>query len=99
MNGTSDCRTWDAQLNHDPFLQIEVSRFNAFLSAEAAAAKAEDAAEVTLWAPGARGTAKRMHPLSMYDVRTTGSIGKGKGMVDPKDVIAYEARPLLWSRA
>lgn len=77
--------------------QIEVNRFNAFLSAEAAAEKAADAAEVTLWAPGAR-AAGSMHPLSMYDVRTAGSIGKGKGLVDPSDVISYEARPLLCSR-
>ena len=74
-----------------------MNRFNVFLSAEAAAEKAADAAEVTLWTSGAR-AAGRVHPLSMYDVRTAGSIGKGKGMVDPNDVISYEARPLLCSR-
>ena len=73
-----------------------MNRFNAFLSAEAAAEKAEDAAEVTLWAPGTRAAAG-MHPLSMYDARTAGSIGKGKGLVDPNDVISYEARTRLCS--
>ena len=75
-----------------PCAQVEVSRFNGFLSTEAAAAKAEGAAEVSLWAPGARTAAARKHPLAMYDVRTSGSIGKGKGLVDPNEMACYEAR-------
>ena len=81
-----------------PCVQIVVQRYDGHPSTKAAAAQAEGAAEVSLWAPGERGAAARMHPLSMYEIRTSGAIGKGKGLVDPDHMAGYEARSLRFKK-
>ena len=85
-----------------PPLQVKVQRFDVFLTPSVEASLPVDAAEVTLWRPGAcGGTANpKAHPLSLYSVQSVWPIRLGKSMVLPERIAAYEVRYLpRWANA
>lgn len=79
-----------------------MQRFDVFLTPTVEAALPVDAAEVTLWRPGACGgvASPKAHPLSLYSVQSIWPIRLGKSMVLPERIAAYEARYLpRWPKA
>jgi hypothetical protein len=68
--------------------QVNVERYDVYLTPEAEAALPADAAgEVALWRAGTR-----PHPLMQYGVRNVAPLRLGKGLIDPDFVASYEAR-------
>lgn len=75
-------------------MQINVERYDVFLTPEVDASLPGGAGEVSLWRTGARGAPPKQHPLSLYGTRSVGAIKLGKGLVNPERIAAYEARAL-----
>ena len=72
-------------------LQVQVSRYDVFMTPEAEAALPQATPEASLWRLRGRGSHKE-HPLLLYGIRAVSPIKDGKGMVLPEQVAAYEAR-------
>ena len=72
-------------------MQINVERYDVFLTPEVDASLPGGAGEVSLWRTGAP---PKQHPLSLYGTRSVGAIKLGKGLVNPERIAAYEARAL-----
>ena len=69
-----------------------MQRYDVFVTPGARAAQAPQAPEAAIWHSNRQSKARQVHPLTMYGLRSTNPIGKGKGLVRPEHMAAWEVR-------